>query len=74
MPEKRRVANELQRRLAAIHAASERVSDAQDQLARRRLEYRQAIAEAVDAGWSQSALSRELGVSRQQVSRLIEES
>jgi hypothetical protein len=67
------VTDDAQGLIAAIQTAAESVRMAETDLARRRADYRRAIADAHAAGVSLAAIGRELGITRQRVKRIIDE-
>lgn len=66
------VTKEQAAKVAAVHAAAERIVEAKQAVTEARDGYRLALAAAVDAGVSLTVLGRELGVTRQRVKRIID--
>jgi DNA invertase Pin-like site-specific DNA recombinase len=65
---------EMEKALKRLERAAARARKAEDDLAEARAQLRQALAEAKDEGASISELARRLGVSRQRVYALLNDS
>jgi hypothetical protein len=58
--------------IRAVHAAAQRVTDAESDLSAARRDYWKALSNAHKGGVSLATLGRELGVTRQRIKRIID--